>query len=148
MAFTDVPVTLKHLSRQRSRWARGMIEALKVVKPWQHPIRYVRYLTGVNFFMPYLDIVYTFVWIPGLILALFGHYWVVGPMTLFVLPLALMQNFILYRYQRFVFRKLDLKIRRNRLGFIAYVLFYQMLMSPMSVLGYMQELFFLKRVWK
>ncbi len=148
IAFTDVPITVKHLSRQRSRWARGMIEALKVVKPWQHPINYVKYLTSINLIMPYLDIIYTFVWMPGLVLAFFGYYWVVGPMTLFVLPLALMQNFILYRYQRFVFKNLDLKIRKNRLGFIAYVFTYQMLMSPMSVLGYIQEVLFLNRVWK
>jgi poly-beta-1,6-N-acetyl-D-glucosamine synthase len=148
VAFTDVPLTLKHLARQRSRWARGMIEALKVVKPWQHPIGYVKYLTSINLLMPYLDFVYTFVWMPGLILALFGYYWVIGPMTLFVLPLALMQNFILYQYQSFVFKSLNLKIRRNGFGFIVYVFCYQMLMSPMSVLGYLQEIFFLKRVWK
>lgn len=148
VAFTDVPITLKHLARQRSRWARGMIEALKVVKPWQHPIGYVRYLTSVNLLMPYLDLIYTFVWIPGLILALFGYYWVVGPTTLFVLPLALMQNFVLYQYQSFIFRSLGLKIRKNILGFIVYVFFYQMLMSPMAVWGYVQEFLFLKRVWK
>ncbi|CAH2213818.1 glycosyltransferase [Tepidibacter aestuarii] len=30
VAFTEVPVVLKYFYRQRSRWARGMIEALKV----------------------------------------------------------------------------------------------------------------------
>jgi len=148
IAFTDAPTTIRHLARQRSRWARGMIEALKVVKPWQHPIVYVQYLTGVNLLMPYLDLIYTFVWMPGLILALFGYYWVVGPMTLFVLPLAIMQNFILYQYQRFIFKSLDLEIRKNRFGFIVYVLFYQMLMSPMAIFGYLQEFLFLKRIWK
>ncbi|WP_031514940.1 glycosyltransferase family 2 protein [Desulfofalx alkaliphila] len=148
VAFTEVPITLRHLARQRSRWARGMIEALKIVKPWQHPIKYVRYLTGINLVMPFLDIVFTFCWMPGLILALFGIFWIVGPMTLFVLPLALVLNYILYNYQRYVFRKLELRIRKNFLGFILYVLIYQMLMSPMSVWGYIQELFLLKRVWK
>lgn len=148
VAFTDVPISLKHLARQRSRWARGMIEALKVVKPWQQPLGYIKYLTSINLIMPYLDIIYTFVWMPGLILALFGKYYVVGPMTIFVLPLAIMQNYILYRYQRDVFKSLDLNIRKNRFGFIIYVLFYQMLMSPISIMGYLQEIFFLKRVWK
>jgi len=148
VAFTEVPTTLKHLYRQRSRWARGMIEALKIIMPWNQPIKYVRYLTGVNLIMPYLDIVYTFCWIPGLILAFFGKFWIVGPMTLFVIPIALLQNYILYRYQSEVFKNLNLKIRKNHFGFILYVLTYQMLMSPMSLLGYIQELFLLKRTWK
>ncbi|KIE47205.1 glycosyl transferase group 2 family protein [Clostridium argentinense CDC 2741] len=148
VAFTDVPITLKHLSRQRSRWARGMLEALKIVKPWQHPIFYVRYLTGINLVMPYLDFVYTFCWMPGLILAMFGKFWVVGPFTLFVMPLALFQNFILYRYQRHVFKRLGLRVRRNILGFVVYVLMYQMIMSPMSIIGYSQEILNLRRKWK
>ncbi|NLK00332.1 MAG: glycosyltransferase family 2 protein [Clostridia bacterium] len=149
VAFTEAPATLKQFIRQRNRWARGMIEALKITKPWHQPIKYVRYLTGINLVMPYLDVVYTFCWIPGLILALFfGKFWVVGPMTLFVLPLALLQNYILYNYQRKVFKSLNLYIRKNRFGFIVYVLTYQMLMSPISVWGYIQEFFLLKRIWK
>ena len=148
VAFTEAPVTLRHLSRQRSRWARGMIEALKLIKPWKQPITYVRYTTGINLIMPYLDFVYTFCWIPGLVLAFFGKFWIVGPYTLFVLPLSILQNNILYNYQKSVFQKLDLRIRKNKLGFVFYVLFYQMLMSPMSILGYIQELLNLSRVWK
>lgn len=148
ISFTDVPESLKHLTRQRSRWARGMIEALHTVKPWQHPIRYVRYLTSINFIMPYLDIVYTLCWIPGLILALLGKFWIVGPMTLLVIPLAIMQNMILLKYQKEIFQKFGLKIRENYLGYVAYILFYQMIMSPISVIGYAQELMRLNRVWK
>jgi poly-beta-1,6-N-acetyl-D-glucosamine synthase len=148
IAFTEVPESLKHFLRQRSRWARGMIEALKVIKPWQQPIPYVKYLTTCNIVMPYLDVVYTFCWLPGLILAFYGYHWIVGVATLYVLPLTMLQNYILYRYQKHVFRTLDLKIRKNKLGFVAYVLCYQMLMSPVSVYGYVQELFKLRRVWK
>ncbi|MFY0543909.1 glycosyltransferase [Brevibacillus sp. H7] len=148
VAFTDVPEAFKHFFRQRSRWARGMIEALKVIKPWEHPIMFTRFLSGYNLIMPYLDIVYTFCWIPGLLAACFGYFWIVGPATLLVLPLALLQNYILYRYQKYVFRTLNLKIRRNWWGFIAYVLCYQMIMSPVSVWGYLQEWLKLRRVWK
>ncbi len=148
VAFTDVPDTLKHFVRQRSRWARGMVEALKLIKPWNQPIPFVKYLTGVNLLMPYIDLVYTLCWMPGLVLALFGHYWIVGPATLLVLPLAILQNYILYRYQRRVFRSLNLKIRKNRFAFVLYVLFYQMIMSPVSVLGYLQETLKRNRVWK
>lgn len=148
VAFTDVPVSYRHLIRQRSRWARGMIEALKIVKPWNQPSLYTKYLTGCNLIMPYLDFIYTFCWLPGLVLACFGHFWIVGPVTLFVLPLTFAQNYILYRFQKEVFRSLNLRIRKNIFGFLAYVLLYQIMMSPVSVYGYLQELFQSKRVWK
>ncbi|MFL2094889.1 glycosyltransferase family 2 protein [Marinilactibacillus psychrotolerans] len=111
VAFTEVPSKFIHFYRQKSRWARGMIEGLKAVKPWEQPIKYIRILTGINLLMPYLDIVYTFAWIPGLVLAFFGFFWIIGPMTLLVLPLALLQNYILYVYQKKVFKELNLSIR-------------------------------------
>ncbi|WP_084481312.1 glycosyltransferase family 2 protein [Peptoclostridium acidaminophilum] len=148
VAFTEVPSKLKHFARQRSRWARGMIEALKIVKPWQQPQAYTKYLTGVNLVMPYLDFVYTFCWIPGLILCLFGHFYIVGPMTLFVLPLTFISYCILYIYQKNIFKNLNLKVRKNAAGFILFVLMYQIIMSPVSVWGYFQEAFSLKRKWK
>ncbi|WP_066086735.1 glycosyltransferase family 2 protein [Neobacillus novalis] len=148
IAFTDVPTKFSHFSRQRSRWARGMIEALKRVKPWEQPRIFTRYLTGSNLVMPFLDFVYTFVWIPGLILSFFGVFWIVGAHTLLVLPLALLANYLLYRYQKGVFHELGLRIRKNRIGFIFFVLCYQMMMSPVSVWGYIQEFMQRKRVWR
>lgn len=98
--------------------------------------------------MPYLDVVYTLCWIPGLILAFFGIYWIVGLTTLLVLPLTCVSYGLLYFYQKyFVFKKLNLRIRKNKLGFILFILFYQLIMSPVSVWGYLQEIFKLKRVW-
>ncbi|PAE23663.1 MULTISPECIES: glycosyltransferase [Bacillaceae] len=147
-AFTDVPSSLSHFAKQRSRWARGMIEGLNEIKPWNQPQIYTKYLTGVNLVMPYLDMVYTFFWIPGLMLAFFGYFWIVGPMTLFVLPLTILSYGILYIYQKhYVFKNLNLKVRKNILGFLTFILIYQMIMSPISVWGYLQELFQLKRVW-
>ena len=148
VSFTEVPNTFKHLIRQRSRWARGMIEALKETKPWHQPNIFLRYLTGVNLVIPYLDFVFTFCWLPGLVLAFFGIYWVVGPMTLFVLPLTFASYYILYLYQRHVFKELDLRIRKNRLGFFLFVLGYQILMSPIAIWGYIQEFFGLDRIWR
>lgn len=148
VAFTNVPNTFRVFARQRSRWARGMIEALKTTKPWQQPQIYTKYLTGINLLMPYLDISYTFFWLPGLILAFFGLFWIVGPATLMVLPLTFISYTVLYTYQKYVFRKLNLKVRKNPSGFIMFILCYQMIMSPIAVLGYLQETFRLKRVWK
>lgn len=54
---------------------------------------YIKYLNSVNLIMPYLDFIYTFCWIPGLILAFWGIYWIVGPMTLLVLPLTFISRY-------------------------------------------------------
>jgi biofilm PGA synthesis N-glycosyltransferase PgaC len=149
VAFTVAPARLVHFARQRARWARGMIEGLRSVKPWNQPRWLLRFLTGVDLLIPALDVAYALVWLPGLLLAATGRYWIVGPYTVAVLPLTLLVNAILYRYQRRrVFNLLGLRVRRNTLGFVAFVLTYQMLMSPVSVAGYVQELLGLRRRWK
>lgn len=148
VAFTSVPTSFRGFCIQRSRWARGMIEGLKTVKPWQQPRIYGKYLTGVNLVLPYVDAIYTFCWLPGLILALFGIFWIAGPMTILVIPVTTLSYMILYRYQKSIFRKLDLKVRKNNTGFILFILIYQIIMSPISIFGYTQELLKLKRIWR
>lgn len=149
IAFTDVPTKLKHFIKQRSRWARGMIEGLRKVKPWEQKSNYYKFLTGIDLVLPYMDFSFTFFWIPGLVLACFGKFYIVGPMTVLVLPLTMLTFYILYSYQeKNVFRPLNLKVRRNKRGFIIFILFYQILISPISLYGYIQELFNMKRVWK
>lgn len=150
VAFTDVPIKLSHFAKQRSRWARGMIEGLREIKPWKQPSMFVKFLTGIDFLIPYMDFSYTFFWIPGLILALFfKNYAIVGPMMLLVLPVTLLSFWILYYYQaNVVFKNLNLKVRRNCRGFILFILTYQILMSPISLYGYVQEFIGAKRVWK
>jgi len=131
VAFTAAPARLVHLARQRARWARGMIEGIRSVKPWNQPRWLLRFLTAIDLLIPALDVAYALVWLPGLLLAATGRYWIVGPYTLAVLPLTLVVNAILYRFQRRrVFNLLGLRIRRNILGFLGFVLTYQMLMSP------------------
>lgn len=149
VAFTDVPIQLNHFVKQRSRWARGMIEGLRKVKPWQQPIIYHKFLTGIDLFIPYMDFAFTCFWIPGLILALFGHYYIVGPMIILVFPLTCLTFYILFIYQkRQVFDRLGLNVRKNKRGLFLFVLCYQMIMSPVSLYGYLQELLNMKRVWK
>ncbi len=149
LAFTDVPEGFRPFARQRARWARGMIEGLRAVPPWRQPRGLTRIMTGVDLVIPLLDLAYTFVWLPGLVLACFGVYWIVGPYTLLVLPLTLLTNLLLYRYQlRRVFAPLKLHVRSNRSGYVLYIIAYQMIMSPVSVLGYAQELLGLRRRWR
>jgi biofilm PGA synthesis N-glycosyltransferase PgaC len=149
VAFTTAPAGFRHFARQRARWARGMIEGLRSVPPWKQPANKTRALTGLNVLIPMLDVGYTFVWLPGLALAFTGRFWIVGPWTLMVLPLTLLVNVILYRFQKgHVFDPLGLKVRSNAVGFLAYVLMYQAIMSPVAVLGYAQELTGRSRRWK
>jgi poly-beta-1,6-N-acetyl-D-glucosamine synthase len=149
VAFTAAPARLVHLARQRARWARGMIEGIRSVKPWTQPRWLLRFLTAIDLLIPALDVAYALVWLPGLVLAATGRYWIVGPYTLAVLPLTLAVNAILYRFQRRrVFNLLGLRVRRNAVGFLGFVLTYQLLMSPIAVVGYGQELLGLRRRWK
>jgi hypothetical protein len=134
VAFTVAPARLVHFARQRARWARGMIEGLRSVKPRSQPGWLLRFLTGIDLLIPTLDVAYSLVWLPGLLLAATGRFWIVGPYTVAVLPLTLLVNAILYRYQRRrVFNLLGLRVRRNTLGFVAFVLTYQILMDQHAV---------------
>ena len=80
VGYTRVPETLGGLYRQRRRWAMGMLEGLREVPPWRQR-GYARYFTSVNMSIGYLDLVYLFGFVPGVILALFGYYYLVGLLT-------------------------------------------------------------------
>jgi biofilm PGA synthesis N-glycosyltransferase PgaC len=148
VGFTEVPVSLKRFVRQRQRWARGMIEGLRdhgrellaTPKPHAHSVL-------ANLFFPYLDGVYTFALLPGVVLALAGNYAIVGPMTLAVLPLTALVAGLMFARQRRAFEELGLRVRRNWLGLLGFLLVYQPLLAPVSFAGYVKELVRTKRVW-
>ena len=149
VAFTSAPEDLRTFARQRSRWARGMIEGLRTVPPWHQPRGFSRILTSLDLAIPFLDTAYVLAWLPGLVLACFGHYWLVGPMTVAVLPLtAVAYGLLFHRQWRDVFRPLGLVVRRNWLALLTFLVVYQVLMSAVSVRGYAQELLRLRRRWK
>lgn len=147
VAFTDVPTKFSHFLKQRSRWARGMIEGLRTVKPWNQPNVYYKVLTAIDILILFMDFSYTFFFIPGCILAVFGHFYIVGPFMLLVFPFTLLSFFVLFHKQKYFFNQLGLKVRKNKIGFIVFILFYQIIMSPISLMGYLQEAFRVKRVW-
>jgi biofilm PGA synthesis N-glycosyltransferase PgaC len=149
VAFTTAPERATHFMRQRARWARGMLEGLRTVPPWRQQRGFARVLTAIDLFIPLLDTAYCFVWIPGLVLAAFGIFWIIGPMTAAVLPLTLAVYGILYRYQRKqVFEPLGLRVRRNIFGLVLFVCVYQLIMSTVSVVGYAQQISGRRRRWK
>ena len=147
LAFTNVPTKIKQFSLQRKRWSRGLIEAFKA-----HPnLLFKRRLTTIFiwwnlFFLP-LDLVYTFIFIPGLVLALFGYFWIAGPLTLAVLPLAALWNMFIFRIQRKMFHREGLKVRQNFGGFLFYALAYSLLMQPVCVWGYCAEMVGMAKKW-
>lgn len=148
VGFTDVPTTLQAFGRQRKRWARGMIEGFKTHGGMlRKPLGLVGVLVAVDLLFPLLDATYTLVFLPGVALALTGRFWIAGPMTLAVLPLTALISYVMYRHQARVFDELGLHIRKNRLGFVVYLVLYQLIMSPVCVLGYAEELLNRRRRW-
>lgn len=146
--FTDVPDNYNAYYRQRKRWSRGLIEAFKrhpklLIKPRMNlPFIYF------NVLFPYMDAAYLFGFVPGVILAVFfDNYAIVGIMTLFLLPLAMLINFLMYIKQGAIFKNYGLKVRRNILGLICYMLFYQLLLSPASLMGYLYECINIRKEW-
>jgi biofilm PGA synthesis N-glycosyltransferase PgaC len=145
--FTTAPTTLAQFVRQRRRWARGMIEAFK-----RHPRIVLRARLSTMFilwntFFPLLDFAYVAGFMPGIVLAFLGHFWVVGPMTLALLPVALAMNAYVHRVQKRTWAKLGLKVRRNRSGFLTYFLAYGFVMQPASVAGYVAEYLRVRKSW-
>jgi biofilm PGA synthesis N-glycosyltransferase PgaC len=137
--FTNVPTTLGQLIRQRQRWSRGLIEAFR----FHWPLLFKRRMSTVfiwwNLLFPAMDVAYTLLFVPGLILALFGYYWIAGPMTLAVLPLAMLMNWLMFATQSAIFRGQGLKVRHNPSGFIIYSILYGLILQPACVVGYWKE---------
>src|SRR2546425_1899435 len=148
VAFTAVPLEWRRFVRQRRRWARGMIEGLAAHGDllWRKP-RLTCFFVAVDALFPLLDGAYTLVFLPGLVLALFGHYYIAGPLTLLVVPISLLVTMAMMQRQSAVFRQLGLRVRRNRLGYVAYLITYQAVLSPIALLGYAQEFLRLPKRW-
>jgi biofilm PGA synthesis N-glycosyltransferase PgaC len=145
--FTNAPDSWGQFIRQRQRWSRGLIEAFK--SHWR--LLFKRKMSTVfiwwNLLFPYMDLVYTMAFLPGLVLALCGIYWLAGPMTLLVLPLGMLVNYVMFAIQQRMFVAQGLKVRRNIGGFMFYALFYGVILQPACVLGYCKELLNRTKTW-
>lgn len=145
--FTTVPATLMQFSRQRQRWSRGMIEAFKrhpgiLLKP-----RLSTFFIYWNLLFPLLDMIFTLNFIPGIILALFGYFWIVGPMTLALIPIAMGMNYLMFGLGKTMFDHRGLRVRINIQGFFIYSFGYNLIMQPVCFLGYVSEIMKLKKTW-
>jgi biofilm PGA synthesis N-glycosyltransferase PgaC len=147
LAFTDCPNTLRKFINQRRRWSRGLMEAFKTTPTILFKPRLSTLYIWWNTLFPFMDIAFTFGFIPGMILACFGIYWIAGPMTLSLLPMAFLLNWQMYLKGKAMFRAQNLKVRTNYLGFIFYVFAYGLILQPACVYGYFSELFNVRKSW-
>jgi poly-beta-1,6-N-acetyl-D-glucosamine synthase len=152
IAFTGAPADLRHFARQRRRWAREMIEGLRehggaLLAGHRSSAHAVLVAFLFPFPFPFLDGVYLIAFPIGIVLALFGNFAIVGPMTLAVIPLNIALSMIMFHLSRQAFSEVGLHVRQNFRGFLAYLLTYQLFMSPISVAGYVQELIGARKAW-
>jgi poly-beta-1,6-N-acetyl-D-glucosamine synthase len=147
ICFTHVPETLHALRRQRARWARGLVEAFRHHPGILFKRRLVTFLVSWNLMFPWIDFTFTFGFIPGLVLALFGHYWLVGPATLALIPTALVLGLVMYQRSARVFAGHGLQIKRDIAALLGYTLGYGFIMHPASLSGYAAELLGARKSW-
>ena len=148
IAWTNAPTSFRQFARQRQRWSRGLIEALNQHESLLFKRRLSQMFIWWNLLFLPLDATYTFVFIPGVIAAIFFQlYWVAGLMTLAVIPIAILWNTIIFRAQAKMFREQGLKVRHNPRGLIFYLVCYALMMLPMCVWGYAVESLGLKKKW-
>jgi biofilm PGA synthesis N-glycosyltransferase PgaC len=145
--FTNCPNSLKQFIRQRLRWSRGLIEAFKLNPSLLIKPRLTLIFIWWNALFPLIDLTFTFAFIPGVILALFGNFAVVGPMTLALIPLSLLLNYSMLHAERAIFREANIKIRKNIGGMLMYMFAYGFVLQPACVWGYLAEVLNLRKSW-
>jgi biofilm PGA synthesis N-glycosyltransferase PgaC len=149
LGFTSVPEQLRHFMRQRSRWARGMFESLQRNPPTRQPRVLAKFVAGLDYLVPLLDIGYVFFWIPGVILFIFGYPLIFSWWSMLVIPITLIIYGLLRRWQeRHVFRRLGVHPQHDTRGYFGYLFAYQALTSSASLRGYLQYLTGSARRWK
>jgi biofilm PGA synthesis N-glycosyltransferase PgaC len=145
--FTNVPETIKQFARQRQRWSRGLVEAFQ--RHWRLLLHWrmtTLFIWWNLLFLP-MDLVYTCAFVPGIVLALFGYYYIAGPMTLAVLPLAALWNIVIFDRQSRMFHRQGLRVRRSWRGFFLFALAYTLILQPVCVWGYIKEFFKMRKTW-
>lgn len=147
IVFTDAPASFRQFYQQRKRWSRGLIEAFQSHQGLLFKRRLSTLFVWWNLLFLPLDLTFTFIFIPGLIAAVLGYYWIAGPLTLLLLPLALVWNGVIFRIQRQMFATKGLRVRRNVGGLLFYVLVYAIVMQPVCLWGYISELSGQRKKW-
>lgn len=150
IAFTEVPEKLKTLTKQRKRWARGMIEAFKRVKIFRaRKINFKsKFLISLDLFFPFIDLA-LLIFVPlGLILLALGNPLLISWISLLVIPLTLLLCLLVEIRRKNMLKEIDCKLeRRSILAFIVYILLYAFILAPYCLIGYISELVNYKKKW-
>lgn len=148
IVFTNVPETYGVFYKQRERWSRGLIEAFKRYPETIWQLKQNTPFVWFNLLFPFLDFTFLFGFVPGLIAALcFGWYHIVSLWTLLLLPMAITINYCIYRVHVKTFEEMNLKVRKNYIGFFLFMLAYQIMLTPACLRGYFDEFFNIKKSW-
>jgi biofilm PGA synthesis N-glycosyltransferase PgaC len=149
VAFTAAPDKAKHLMLQRSRWARGMFEGLRMNPPARQPRVLAKFVASVDYLVPLLDVGYIFFWIPGLLLFLAGKPIIFGWWSMLLIPVTWTIYTLMRRWQeRHVLTPLGIEFPRDRSGFWVFLFLYQGMTSAASLRGYAQFLVGSGRRWR
>jgi biofilm PGA synthesis N-glycosyltransferase PgaC len=149
LSFTTVPERIGELLRQRSRWARGMLEGLRIHPPHTQPRYLAKFVAGIDYLVPLLDFGLIFFWVPGVILFIFGYPLIFGWWSMLLMPITLTVFYLMRRWQeRHVFRRLAVHSVPDKRGFFGYLIVYQVLTSCASLRGYGQYILGFDRSWK
>ncbi len=149
VCFTNVPETYKIFYRQRKRWSRGLIESLRSYPTMLFKREMYTFFVWYNLMFPYIDLMFLFGFVPGVLMSLiFGFHLLAGKITLLLLPLTFLYSSIIYKIQRRKIKKLNIEWDGKNYSYIRYMFFYQFLMTPATLAGYISEIFKRKRVWK
>lgn len=100
--------------------------------------------------LPFLDAAYAVAIPVGIALALTGRFWVIGPMTLAVLPVNLALGGLLFARQQRAMSEVDIKTHFSGKDYLAlggFLLLYQLVVSPVALSGYVTELLGLRKRW-
>jgi len=139
--FTNAPENLMQFIKQRQRWSRGLIEAFKEHWPLLFKPRMSTIFVWWNLLFPWLDLAYSLVFMPGIVLACFGLFYIVGPMTLVLIPAAFFMNYVIYNIQTRMLKHQGIVKKSNISGAIIYIIAYSMILVPACLWGYVKEVF-------
>jgi poly-beta-1,6-N-acetyl-D-glucosamine synthase len=149
LGFTTVPEKLGRLLTQRSRWARGMFEGLRVHPPPKQPRVLAKLVASIDYLVPFLDVGLVFFFLPGVILLAFGYPLIVGWWSILLLPITLaIFGFLRWWQERHVFKRLEIDAGRDARGFAGYLAVYPFLTSAAALRGYAQYFIGATRRWK
>lgn len=140
IVFTIVPETLIGYIRHKQERSSGLLVAFK--RHWKLLFMHEMSTLFVwwNLLFPYMDLVYTVAFIPGILMAMFGIYWIIVPMIVILLPMSLLVNLVMFRIQSKMFIDNRLNIRRNVFACIRYAFLYNIFLRPAGVIGYVIEI--------